>query len=83
MMKRSSSTACARCIRRGAEVVSGTTGDALLDAMGETGRCPDLIVADYRLAHGELGTDVVSRLRRGWGRRSRRCSSAATRPPQP
>jgi DNA-binding NtrC family response regulator len=51
----------------GAEVVAGTTGDALLEAMGETGRCPDLIVADYRLAHGELGTDVVSRLRRELG----------------
>ena len=51
----------------GAEVVAGTTGDALLAAMGETGRCPDLIVADYRLAHGELGTDVVARLRRELG----------------
>jgi signal transduction histidine kinase/CheY-like chemotaxis protein len=51
----------------GAEVVAGSTGDALLDAMGETGRCPDLIVADYRLADGELGTEVVARLRRELG----------------
>ena len=35
----------------------------LLAAMGETGRYPDLIVADYRLGHGELGTDAVARLR--------------------
>ena len=46
----------------GAEVVAGTTGDALLDAMGETGRCPDLIVADYRLAHGELGMRLLQRV---------------------
>ena len=51
----------------GAEVVAGTTGDALLTAMGEACRCPDLIVADYRLAGGELGTQVVSRLRHELG----------------
>jgi CheY-like chemotaxis protein len=51
----------------GAEVVAGTTGDAVLSAMGEVGRCPDLIVADYRLAGGELGTQVVSRLRHELG----------------
>ena len=51
----------------GAEVVAGTTGDALLAAMGEAGRCPDLIVADYRLAGGELGTEVVARLRHELG----------------
>ena len=51
----------------GAEVVWATTGVALLAAVGETGRCPDLVVADYRLARGELGTEVVARLRRQLG----------------
>jgi signal transduction histidine kinase len=47
----------------GAEVVAATSGDALLAALGEAGRYPDLIVADYRLAHGELGSKIVARLR--------------------
>ncbi|HSS71356.1 MAG TPA: response regulator, partial [Casimicrobiaceae bacterium] len=47
----------------GAEVVAAASGDDLLAALGETGRYPDLIVADYRLARGELGSDVVARLR--------------------
>ena len=36
---------------------------AVLAALGELGRYPDLIVADYRLADGALGTDAVARLR--------------------
>ena len=47
----------------GADVVAAASGDDLLAALGETGRYPDLIVADYRLARGELGSDVVARLR--------------------
>ena len=34
-----------------------------LRQLGELGRYPDLIVADYRLAGGALGTDAVARLR--------------------
>jgi len=51
----------------GAEVVAAASGDDLLAALGETGRYPDLIVADYRLARGELGSDVVARLRHELG----------------
>ena len=47
----------------GADVVAATSGDDLLAALGETGRYPDLIVADYRLTRGEFGSDVVARLR--------------------
>jgi CheY-like chemotaxis protein len=36
-------------------------------ALGEAGTYPDLIVADYRLAGGELGTDVIARLRHELG----------------
>ncbi|HVP87720.1 MAG TPA: ATP-binding protein [Casimicrobiaceae bacterium] len=47
----------------GAEVIAATSGDDLLAALGEAERYPDLIVADYRLARGELGSAVVARLR--------------------
>ena len=47
----------------GASVVGAASGDAVLAALGEAGAYPDLIVADYRLAEGELGTDVIARLR--------------------
>jgi two-component system, sensor histidine kinase len=47
----------------GAEVVGAASGDALLAALGETGTYPDLVIADYRLARGELGTDAVASLR--------------------
>jgi len=47
----------------GAEVIAARSGDELLAALGEAGRYPDLVVADYWLARGERGTDVIERLR--------------------
>jgi two-component system, sensor histidine kinase len=49
-------------------VVGAASGDAILAALGESGEYPDLVIADYRLAADELGTDVVARLRHelGW-----------------
>jgi signal transduction histidine kinase len=47
----------------GANVVGAASGDAMLAALGEDHEYPDLIVADYRLADGELGTDAIARLR--------------------
>ncbi len=44
----------------GAQVCGGGSGDDVLAALGELGRYPDLIVADYRLAGGALGTDAVA-----------------------
>jgi len=40
----------------------------MLAALGESGEYPDLLIADYRLAGEELGTDVVVQLRHelGW-----------------
>ena len=43
------------------------SGDEMLVALGEAGRYPDLIIADYRLALGERGTDVIARLRHELG----------------
>ncbi len=51
----------------GAEVVAGVSGDAIVAALGECGRYPDLIIADYRLADDELGTAVIERLRDEFG----------------
>ena len=49
-------------------VVGAASGEAMLAALGESGEYPDLVIADYRLAGDELGTDVVARLRHelGW-----------------
>src|SRR5207237_8858456 len=49
-------------------VVGAASAEAILAALGETGQYPDLVIADYRLAGEELGTEVVARLRHelGW-----------------
>ncbi|HEX9277147.1 MAG TPA: ATP-binding protein [Casimicrobiaceae bacterium] len=49
-------------------VIGAASGEAMLAALGESGEYPDLLIADYRLAGDELGTDVVVRLRHelGW-----------------
>jgi two-component system, sensor histidine kinase len=47
----------------GARVCGGGSGGDVLAELGELGRYPDLIVADYRLAGAALGTDAVSLLR--------------------
>jgi len=51
----------------GATVVGGASTDEILAALGDAGRYPDLIIADYRLAAGELGTTVIERLRDEFG----------------
>jgi two-component system, sensor histidine kinase len=47
----------------GAIVIGAGSADEILDAIGDVGSYPDLIIADYRLAAGELGTHVIERLR--------------------
>jgi two-component system, sensor histidine kinase len=47
----------------GATLIGASSGDELLAALGQLERYPDLIVVDYRLDYGELGTDVVRRVR--------------------
>jgi two-component system, sensor histidine kinase len=48
----------------GIDVVGSLTGDDVVAAVHSRERIPDLIVADYRLAGGVVGTDVIDRLRR-------------------
>jgi signal transduction histidine kinase/CheY-like chemotaxis protein len=47
----------------GATAIGASSGDTILSALGEAETYPDLIIADYRLGHGELGIDVVARIR--------------------
>jgi two-component system, sensor histidine kinase len=47
----------------GAVVVGAACAEDILGALGDAGRYPDLIIADYRLAGAELGTTVIERLR--------------------
>jgi CheY-like chemotaxis protein/anti-sigma regulatory factor (Ser/Thr protein kinase) len=51
----------------GAHVVGAESAEAMLAALGETEAYPDLLIADYRLACDELGTDAIARLRRELG----------------
>ena len=47
----------------GAEVAGGADADAMLTALGDAERYPDLVVADLRLSAGGSGIDAVHRLR--------------------
>ena len=47
----------------GAQVAGGADADAVLTALGDAERYPDLVVADLRLAAGGSGIDAVHRLR--------------------
>lgn len=46
----------------GYETLGASSGDEAMDLLRHDGRCPDLILADYRLRNGELGTEVVQRV---------------------
>lgn len=48
----------------GADVIGSITGDDVVAAVHSKECMPDLIIADYRLAGGTVGTDVIERLRR-------------------
>jgi len=47
----------------GMDVIGSATGDDVVQAVHARERMPDLIIADYRLADGVVGTDVIHRLR--------------------
>ncbi len=47
----------------GASVIGSSIGDDVVAAVEEHGRMPDLIIADYRLGAGIVGTAVIERLR--------------------
>jgi len=48
----------------GMDVIGSLSGDEVMDALVARERLPDVIIADYRLAGGAVGTDVIDRLRR-------------------
>ena len=48
----------------GVDVIGSTTGEEVVAAVHARERIPDLIIADYRLGGGVIGTDVIDRLRR-------------------
>jgi two-component system, sensor histidine kinase len=48
----------------GIDVIGSLTGDEVIEAVHARERMPDLIIADYRLGGGVVGTDVIDRLRR-------------------
>jgi signal transduction histidine kinase/CheY-like chemotaxis protein len=47
----------------GCTVVAGDTPEAALAKVSNAAREPDLIISDYRLAHGTTGIDAIQRLR--------------------
>ncbi|MCX7151126.1 MAG: response regulator [Proteobacteria bacterium] len=46
----------------GAQVIASPDGEDVVARVHEAGRLPDVIIADYRLAGGRVGTDVIARL---------------------
>ena len=46
-------------------IVVATDGEALFESMG--GVAPDILISDYRLAHGQNGFDVIAKARLLWG----------------
>jgi CheY-like chemotaxis protein/anti-sigma regulatory factor (Ser/Thr protein kinase) len=51
-----------------ADVAAATSVERLLDEVGRTGRYPDLVVADLRIAAGADGVDAIVQLRDELGR---------------
>jgi two-component system, sensor histidine kinase len=47
----------------GARVIGSQSGEDVLHRVLETEQLPDLIIADYRLGGGAVGTEVIERLR--------------------
>jgi len=48
----------------GAEVITSASGADVVEKVYAAGRMPDIIIADYRLAGGQVGSLVVDELRR-------------------
>jgi len=47
----------------GARVLCATSGDDIVEEVGKIGLLPDLIIADYQLAGGTTGIQVIAKLR--------------------
>lgn len=56
---------CAALQGIGHQVVAAANGPMLLAGLGE--QAPDIVVSDYRLAHGETGYDAIMAVRKAMG----------------
>lgn len=45
------------------DVITATSGDEAVERVRNAGRLPDIVIADYRLRNGEVGPQVIQRLR--------------------
>jgi len=45
------------------DVITATSGDEAVERVRSAGRLPDIVIADYRLRNGEVGPQVIQRLR--------------------
>ncbi|ALG71189.1 histidine kinase [Azospirillum thiophilum] len=51
----------------GFRVVAADGTDRAMDRLAALGRAPDLVIADYRLREGRVGTEVIRRVRERYG----------------
>ncbi|MBP2297894.1 hybrid sensor histidine kinase/response regulator [Azospirillum picis] len=51
----------------GFRVVATDSADKAMDRLSALGRVPDIVIADYRLREGRVGTEVVRRVRERYG----------------
>lgn len=51
----------------GCRVFAGELPDEAVSKAHQAGRCPDLVVCDYRLPQGKTATDVIKQMRAIWG----------------
>jgi signal transduction histidine kinase/CheY-like chemotaxis protein len=58
---------CGLLKRWGCLVATAASEDAALVKLTELGRRPDLIISDYRLAHGKTGFGLIDRMRHAYG----------------
>jgi CheY-like chemotaxis protein len=47
----------------GYEVLSATSAEEAVEILKQAGRTPDVVVSDYRLRDGQVGTECVRRVR--------------------
>ena len=51
----------------GYEVLSAGSADQAMERLGQQTRTPDIVIADYRLREGRVGTEVILRVRERFG----------------
>ena len=54
---------------RGYEVLAASSGDEAIAALERSGLTPDIVVTDYRLRNGQVGTDCLLRIQEFLGRK--------------